>query len=220
MKEVSALSPTYEPIEWLKTFLIVKLFFKIKIKSPNIRWNLYIYINLYLLTFNYYNICFPSQSCIPIFFSYKSYRRPLLFANQLQCLLLLLLLIEPKGILYHPGEELKIFFWSGGQLPWSCMHETHGKDVTTLRPWRQLKQLSRGVVGKGDDWKEIVGNDDLSRSREHKKVAWKRNSTGGWKKGEILGKEKQKSGAGEVERENQELCADCLEEDTTHLKRR
>ena len=48
----------------------------------------------------------------------------------------------------------------------------------------------------------------------------KRKSTGGLKNGEILGKEKQKSGAGEVERENRELCVDFLEEDTTHLKLR
>ena len=155
MKEVSALSPTYEPIEWLKTFLIVKLFFKIKIKSPNIRWNLYIYINLYLLTFNYYNICFPSQSCIPIFFSYKSYRRPLLFANQLQCLLLLLLLIAPKVILYHPEEELKIFFLKWGTTfmklhAWNAWQRCdHPEAMATVEAMEQMSSWE-GRWLKGD----------------------------------------------------------------------
>ena len=48
----------------------------------------------------------------------------------------------------------------------------------------------------------------------------KRKSTGGLKNGEILGKEKQKSRVGEVERENRELYANFLEEDTAHLKLR
>ena len=34
------------------------------------------------------------------------------------------------------------------------MHETRGKDVTTL-PWWWLKQWSKKVVGEGDGWNEI-----------------------------------------------------------------
>ena len=39
-----------------------------------------------------------------------------------------------------------------------------GKDVT--RSWQWWKQWSRGVDGEGDGWKEITGDNDLSRSRE------------------------------------------------------
>ena len=52
------------------------------------------------------------------------------------------------------------------------LHGTCGKDVT--RPWWWLKQWSRGVVGGGDGWKEIAGDDDLSRSREPVKACMKR----------------------------------------------
>ena len=60
------------------------------------------------------------------------------------------------------------------------LHGMCGKDVT--RPWRWLKQWSRGVDGEGDGWKEIAGDNDLSRSREPVEACMKRYS---WRMKEV-----------------------------------
>ena len=55
--------------------------------------------------------------------------RPLLFANQLQCLLLLFFLsIAPKGISCHPGVScIFIFLEKWGTDARGKLHETHGQ---------------------------------------------------------------------------------------------
>ena len=63
------------------------------------------------------------------------------------------------------------------------MHETRGKDVTTL-PWQWLQQWSRGVVGDGDGWNERAWNDDLRG--EPIEIGMKRKSTRGWEEGSEL----------------------------------